>query len=306
MEFYRTPDSRFENLPDYPFAPRYVSVDGLRMHYVDEGDPAARPVLMLHGEPTWSYLYRRMIPICARAGHRVVAPDLIGFGKSDKPLDKRAYTYQRHVDWMKGFVRALDLRGITLFCQDWGSLIGLRVAAEEGDRFDRIVIGNGALPTLDRDARPALVSVAAFLAWRSFAIWTPLFPAGEIVNFGCRRKLSREERRAYDAPFPVRRAQAGARMFPTLVPLSPSNPAIAPNRAAWAALRRSTKPFLTVFSDGDPITRGGERVFQGLIPGARGQPHARPHAGHFLQEDAGPELAQRINAFIEANPIGGS
>ena len=302
MKTFRTPDSRFVELEDYPYQPHYVEVDGLRMHYVDEGDRSAPPVLMLHGEPTWSYLYRHMIPVCVEAGNRVIAPDLVGFGKSDKPVDKRDYTYQRHVDWMAGFVRALDLNGITLFCQDWGSLIGLRVAAENDARFERIVIGNGVLPTGDRQTRPPPLNAIAFLAWRTFASYSPVLPVSRIVNAGCLRTLSEGERRAYDAPFGTSESMAGARAFPRLVPISPRDPAIDANRAAWAALGRWQKPFLTVFSDRDPIMRGGERVFQRHVPGAAGQPHSTPHAGHFLQEDAGPDLALEINELIAASP----
>jgi haloalkane dehalogenase len=294
----RTPDSAFAHLPGYPFEPHHVEVDGLRMHYVDEGPAGADPVLMLHGEPTWSYLYRHMIPVCAEAGHRVLAPDLIGFGKSDKPDEKRDYSYARHVQWMTEFVHALDLRGITLFCQDWGALIGLRVAAENEERFARIVIGNGALPSADGRSRTSPVGALAFLAWRTFATLSPVFPIGRIVDAGCRGKLSADERRAYDAPFTPPGSTAGARAFPKLVPLTPWDPAIAPNRAAWDVLARWEKPFLTVFSDGDPITRGAERGFQRIVPGAKGQPHMRPHAGHFLQEDAGPELARKVNELI--------
>jgi haloalkane dehalogenase len=300
MEFYRTADTHFADLRDYPFAPNYLELSGLRMHYVDAGPRSARPVLMLHGEPTWSYLYRHMIPVCARAGHRVLAPDLIGFGKSDKPVHGNNYTYQRHVDWIKGFIRSLDLRGITLFCQDWGALIGLRVAVEEDERFDRIVIGNGALPAAQRASAPRLSGALAFFAWQLFARYSPKFPVSAIVNTGCHRKLSPEERRAYDAPFPAPEALAGARAFPKLVPIFSHDPAVEPNRAAWQALRRWRKPFLTLFSDGDPITRGGERAFQSQVPGACEQPHATLHAGHFLQEDVGPELARRINDFISA------
>jgi len=302
MKATRTPDSCFVGLEDYPFAANYVDVDGLRMHYVDEGDRSAAPVLMLHGEPTWSYLYRHMIPVCTAAGHRVIAPDLIGFGKSDKPTEKLDYSYQRHVDWMASFVRALDLRGITLFCQDWGSLIGLRVAAEDADRFDRIVIGNGALPIADDDARPSIVNMVAFLAWRTFATHSPVLPVSRIVNAGCVRTLSAGERLAYDAPFAAPDTKAGARAFPGLVPISAGDAAIPANREAWSALGRWAKPFLTVFSDRDPIMRGGERAFQRHVPGAAGQPHTTPHAGHFLQEDAGPELAAQINHLIAANP----
>lgn len=303
MKTTRTPDSCFVDLEDYPFQARYVDVDGLRMHYVDEGDSSAAPVLMLHGEPTWSYLYRHMIPVCVAGGNRVIAPDLVGFGKSDKPASKDDYSYQRHVDWLVGFVRALDLRGITMFCQDWGSLIGLRVAAENEDRFDRIVIGNGALPTVDGTTRPPFKNAMAFLAWRAFASYSPVLPVGRIVNAGCLRTLSEGERRAYDAPFAVPESKAGARAFPRLVPISPRDPALERNRAAWAALGRWQKPLLTVFSDSDPIMRGGERIFQRHVPGAAAQPHSTPHGGHFLQEDAGPDLARQVNELIAATPV---
>jgi haloalkane dehalogenase len=300
MNVIRTPDSRFKDLDDYPFEPRYVEIDGLRMHYVDEGPPMAAPVLMLHGEPTWSYLYRHMIPGCVAAGNRVIAPDLIGFGKSDKPTAISDYSYQRHVDWMTSFVAALDLRATTLFCQDWGALIGLRVAAEHPERFARIVIGNGALPTADGRTRFPLPNVLAFMAWRTFARYSPVLPAGRIVNAGSIKRLSPGERRAYDAPFPDSEAMAGARAFPRLVPISPRDPAVDANRAAWDALGQWRKPFLTVFSDRDPIMRGGQRIFQRHVPGAAGLAHTTPHAGHFLQEDAGPELAQSINNLIES------
>jgi len=299
MTVTRTPEAAFAELPDYPFAPHFVEVEGLRVHYVDDGPASAAPVLMLHGEPSWSYLYRHMIPVCAAAGNRVLAPDLVGFGKSDKPSEKSDYSYERHVRWVTSFVRELDLRSITLFCQDWGALIGLRVVAENEDRFERIVIGNGALPSADGRAAPTVTGALAFLTWRTFATLSPAFPIGRIVDAGCRRKLSADERRAYDAPFLKPASSAGARAFPRLVPLTPLDPAIKPNRAAWEVLERWQKPFLTVFSDGDPITRGGERAFQKRVPGARGQPHLRPHAGHFLQEDAGPDLARAVNELIE-------
>ena len=300
METIRTPDTHFANLDDYPFEPNYLEVDGLRMHYVDEGEPGAAPVLMLHGEPTWSYLYRHMIPVCAGAGHRVIAPDLIGFGKSDKPKSRGDYTYQGHVEWLTSFVRELDLREITLFCQDWGALLGLRVAAENEERFARIVLGNGALPTADSATRPKPPNALAFLAWRTFATVSPMLPVGRIVNAGCLKTLTPGERRAYDAPYAVSGSKAGARAFPRLVPISPRDPAIPANRAAWETLGRWEKPFLTVFSDGDPIMRGSERIFQRHVPGAAGRPHTTPHAGHFLQEDAGPDLARQVNELIAA------
>jgi haloalkane dehalogenase len=303
MEFVETPAERFEGLEDYPFAPRFREVDpvGLRMHYVDEGPPAAAPLLMLHGEPSWSYLYRSMIPICVAAGQRVVAPDLIGFGRSSKPLARTDYTYQRHCDWVRALIEGLDLREITLVCQDWGSLIGLRLAAELEPRFARIVVGNGFLPTGTPPSAGrvrALQGAAAFLAWRTFARWSPFFRISSIVQFGTRRRLDPEELRAYDAPFPEDRFKAGARAFPLLVPLSPRDPAAPANRAAWSVLERWNKPFLTAFSDGDPITRGLERTLQQRIPGAHGLPHRTLRGGHFLQEDAGPELARAALELI--------
>lgn len=292
-EILRTPDERFETLPDYPFEPRYAEVDGLRIHYVEEGPADADPVLMLHGEPSWSFLYRFMIPICAQR-HRVIAPDLPGFGRSDKPAKISDYSYRSHVDWMRGLiVDRLDLRRITLVCQDWGSLIGLRLAAEHEERFDRIVVGNGFLPTGDEPFP------LAFKIWRAFARLSPVFPISTIVDLGTRRKLTAEERRAYEAPFPARAYKAGARAFPALVPTSPDDPATPANRRAWEVLARWEKPFLTTFSDGDPITRGADRLLRERIPGAAGQEHVTLHGGHFLQEDAGPELAAAVQRLIE-------
>jgi haloalkane dehalogenase len=293
----RTPDTRFAALPDFPFEPRYVDVNGLRMHYVDEGPRDAAPVLLLHGEPTWSYLYRHMIPPLAGAGLRVVAPDLVGFGRSDKPAERGAYSYGDHVAWMTAFVERTGLDGITLFCQDWGSLIGLRVAAENQHRFARIVLANGGLPTGDEKLS------AAFHAWRGFARASPWFPVGRIVQKGTLRRLPGDVVAAYDAPFPDRACLAGPRALPLLVPVRPNDPASAANRRAWEVFRRWKKPFLTAFSSHDPITRGGERVWQERVPGARNQVHVRvPKAGHFLQEDRGPELATVILRFIDANP----
>jgi haloalkane dehalogenase len=289
----RTPDERFRDLPGYPFAPNYVTADGLRMHWVDEGPRGAAPVVMLHGEPSWSYLYRKMIPIIAQAGFRAIAPDLVGFGRSDKPADRRAYSYARHVEWMHGFVRALGLDGITLVCQDWGSLIGLRVAAEQPERFARIVVANGALPT--GDGRVPLI----FRAWQAWARWTPWFPVGRIVRAGAHTRLPREVVAAYDAPFPGERYKAGARAFPPLVPTRPDDPASEANRRAWEVLERWEKPFLTVYGQHERITRGAEKPFQRRVPGARGQPHVTLRgAGHFLQEDRGEELARIVVEFI--------
>jgi haloalkane dehalogenase len=293
MDVLRTPDARFAGLPGYPFAPHYVEVDGLRIHYLDEGPPAAAPVLLLHGEPSWSYLYRKMVPPLAAAGHRVVALDLVGFGRSDKPVRREDYTYQRHVDWVRGALAALGLADVTLVCQDWGGLIGLRLVAEEPERFARVVAANTFLPTGDMPPGPA------FLAWQRYSQETPDFPVGNIVRSGCVTELAPEVVAAYDAPFPDDRYKAGARQFPLLVPTRPDDPASAANRRAWERLRAFRKPFLTAFSDGDPITRGADRFLQQAIPGAAGQPHTTiTGAGHFLQEDRGEELARVVADFI--------
>jgi haloalkane dehalogenase len=294
MELLRTPDERFANLPDYPFAPHYVEVDGVRIHYVDEGPADAVPVLLMHGEPSWSYLYRKMIPIITAAGYRAIAPDLVGFGRSDKPARREDYTYQRHVDWMRGLLEQLDLRQITLVGQDWGGLIGLRLAAEHEERFARIVAANTGLPTGDHPMGEA------FLRWQQFSQQVPDFHAGGIVKGGCVSDPSPEVIAAYDAPFPDDRYKAGARQFPMLVPNHPDDPAAPANRKAWEIFTRWQKPFLTAFSDSDPVTRGADQLFQKLIPGAKGQPHTTiVGAGHFLQEDKGPELAQVVVDFIK-------
>ncbi len=294
MEVLRTPDDRFAHLPDYPFEPHYTVVEDLRIHHIDEGPAKGARVLLMHGEPTWSFLYRHMIPVLVAAGYRAVAPDLVGFGRSDKPALLSDYSYQRHVDWMKGWLEGMRLDNMTLVCQDWGSLIGLRLAAELPERFSRIVVANGFLPT--GDSRVPF----AFRLWQTFAKWTPWFPAGRIVSFGCRTRLTRETIAAYNAPFPKESYKQGARAFPRLVPTRPDDPASPANRRAWKSLRQWEKPFLTAFSDGDPVFRGADRVFQKLVPGAAGQPHTTIRgAGHFLQEDRGRELAQVVVDFIE-------
>lgn len=293
MDILRTPDERFQDVAGYTFTPHYVSIDGIRIHYLDEGPSTAEPVLLLHGEPSWSYLYRKMIPVITAAGYRVIAPDLVGFGRSDKPASREDYTYQRHMDWMAGLLEALDLQAITLVCQDWGGLIGLRLAAEHEGRFARIVAANTGLPTGDIPMGPA------FTAWQQYSQTTPHFHVGGIVKGGCVSELAAEVIAAYDAPFPDDRYTAGARQFPLLVPTTPDDPASPANRAAWQVLMKWQKPFLTAFSDSDAITSGGERVFQKLVPGAKGQPHTTiTHAGHFLQEDKGAELAQVVVNFM--------
>jgi haloalkane dehalogenase len=294
MNFVRTDDSRFENLPDYPFAPHYADVDGLRVHYVDEGPRGASPVVMLHGEPTWSFLYRKMIPIVASAGHRTIAPDLVGFGRSDKPTDRDAYTYARHVEWMRCLLfDELDLRDVTLVCQDWGGLIGLRLVAEHPDRFARVVAANTLLPTGDQSPGPE------FQMWKKISQEVPEW--GGIIAGACVRPVSDAIKAAYDAPFPDESHRAGSREFPLLVPVSPDDPAAPDNRRAWEALRRFEKPFLIAFSDGDPITGAYRDVFE-QVPGSKGQPHTTIEgAGHFLQEDEGERLAAVVNDFIERN-----
>jgi len=299
MLVLRTPDERFAGLADYPFAPQYLTVidaDGtaLRLHYVDEGPRDAAPVLLLHGEPSWSYLYRKFVPLLVAKGHRVIAPDLIGFGKSDKPATRSDYTYERHVRWMGDWLTALDLTNITLFCQDWGGLIGLRLVAASPDRFARLMIANTGLPVGTGFSE-------GFNAWLAFSQNVPHFPAGAIVNGGVIRDLTPDEIAAYDAPFPEESYKEGARQFPTLVPVTPEHASVAENKAAWAVLERFDKPVLTAFADGDPITRGGEKAFIDRVPGARGQPHViLEKAGHFLQEDKSEELCALIDAFVRA------
>src|SRR3954470_13538477 len=291
MEILRTPDERFAELPDFPYEPRYVEVDGgLRIGYVEDGPAGGPLVLLLHGEPSWSFLYRRMIPVLTAAGLRVVAPDLVGFGRSDKPARPEDYSYARHVSWTaEALFARLDLRGVTLVGQDWGGLIGLRLVAEHPERFARVVVANTGLPTGDTPMSEA------FLAWQRFATTAPEFQIGRIVQNGTVTPLPPEVVAAYDAPFPDDRYKAGARTFPALVPTAPDDPAAPANRAAWEALARFDKPFLTAFSDGDPITGGGDRVFQKLVPGAQGRPHTTLRGGgHFLQEDVGPELARVV------------
>ena len=299
MKVLRTPDDRFDGIADYPFAPHYADVidkatgTALRLHYIDEGPRDAPPVLLMHGEPSWSYLYRKFVGPLVAAGHRVIAPDLIGFGKSDKPADRNDYTYERHVQWMSDWLLDLDLKDITLFCQDWGGLIGLRLVAAFPDRFARLVIGNTGLPIGTGWSE-------GFKAWLEFSQRVPEFPVGVIVNGGTTRDLTPAEIAAYDAPFPDESFKEGARQFPTLVPITPEHASVAENKAAWEVLGRFTRPVLTCFSDKDAVTAGGEKVIIERIPGAKGQPHTIiKGGGHFLQEDAPEELSALINSFIK-------
>jgi haloalkane dehalogenase len=337
MEFVRTDDARFENLPGYPFAPHYADISDLeggklRMHYVDEGE--GEVILCLHGQPSWSYLYRKMIPILVDAGYRVIAPDMIGFGKSDKPTLRENYTYANHVAWIKSLIEQLDLKDLTLVCQDWGGLIGLRVAAENPDRFARIVTANTGLPDAQGIADDKIAEVRdqmrayydtlpvhgsvpemfmgmagdtsgmGFLHWVKFCGESEGFSPQDVLAMSLGDTLSPEEQNAYGAPFPDESYLAGGRQFPSLVPIMPDNVAIEANRAAWAVFEKWQKPFLTAFSDSDPVTAGGEVRFQNSVPGAKGQPHITiKGAGHFLQDQAPEELAAATIKLITDNPL---
>jgi len=294
----RTPPECFEGLTDFPYLPHYAEIGGLRVAYIDEGPADGPKVLLMHGEPTWSYLYRKMIPVLVQAGCRVIAPDLVGFGRSDKPTRRQDYTYANHVAWMSALIEQQDWQGMTFFGQDWGSLVGLRVVAGMPERFDRIVLGNAALPT-GQETLPQ-----AFRIWRAFAMYSPWFPIGRIVKAGCSMGLTDAEVAAYNAPFPARAYCVGARVFPTLVPDGPNHPEGLANARAWEVFKQWHKPLLTLFSNRDPITRGGYKVWQSLVPGAQGQPHANIRgAGHFLQEDSGVEVAQAMAQFIDNTPL---
>ena len=299
MKTLRTPDDRFADLPGYGFEPHYADIadsegGSLRVHYVREGDPAAPLVLLMHGEPSWSYLYRKMIPVLTGAGLQIVAPDLVGFGRSDKPTERGDYTFARHVEWMRELVfDRLDLRDITLVCQDWGGLIGLRLVGEHPDRFARVVAANTFLPTGDTNPGDA------FFAWQRFSQEVEQFPTGGIVRGGCIDPVSPEVEAAYDAPFPDESYKAGARAFPLLVPSRPDDPAHDDNVAAWVGLAAFDRPFLCAFSDSDPITKGADRNLKERIAGAHGQPHTTiVGGGHFLQEDRGEELAEVVVSFV--------
>ena len=299
MKYLRTPDSAFAGLTDYPFAPHYADVvaadDGtpLRLHFVDEGPRDAPPVLLMHGEPTWSYLYRKFVPPLAARGHRVLAPDLIGFGKSDKPAAREDYSYERHVAWMSDWLVRQDLRGITLFCQDWGGLIGLRLVAAFSERFARLVISNTYLPVGESLGD-------GFDGWREYSQSTPTFKTGNIVNGGCLRELSAEEIAAYDAPYPDESYKAGARQFPMLVPTTATHPSVAENKAAWAVLDRFDRPVVTCFGDSDRVLGQFHTEFEQRIPGAAGQPHRIIRASHFCQEDQPDALVDLIDAMTRA------
>ncbi|MDT8320285.1 MAG: haloalkane dehalogenase [Xanthomonadales bacterium] len=304
MKVLRTPDERFEGLADFPWQPHYAQVDDpelgpLRVHYLDEG-PADGPVLLcLHGEPTWSYLYRKMVPVFTAAGLRVLVPDLVGFGRSDKPAARSDYSYRRHVRWMSDWFHGLGLREVTLLGQDWGGLIGLRMVAEKPQCFAAFSLSNTGLPTGDRELPEA------FRRWRRFSQEDPHFDTGFIVNLFGHGDLSEAEMEAYRAPFPTDEYKAGARQFPLLVPASPDDPASEANRRAWEVLRLWEKPVLLCFSDNDPIMRGGDRPFLKLVPGTRGQPHITLHGRHFIQEEDGETWARAVVEWMNQGRLTG-
>src|SRR6185369_9964801 len=296
MQVLRTPDERFLDLAGWPFAPHYQVLametgSPLRLHYVDEGQLDGAVVLLMHGEPSWAYLYRKIIPSLVAMGHRVIAPDLIGFGRSDKPAQRSDYTYERHVAWMSEWLTELDLSDITLFCQDWGGLIGLRLVAAFPERFAGVVAANTGLPVGTGWSE-------GFKSWLEFSQRVPELPIGFILNGGSGRELSAAEIAAYEAPFPDETFKAGARQFPVLVPITAEHASVAENQAAWAVLETFDKPFLTAFSDGDQVTRGGDAAFQERVPAAKGQPHVTLSGGHFLQEDSPTEIAALLDAMI--------
>lgn len=303
MQFLTTPEHCFEQIADFQYAPHFLQVDDnesglLNLHYLDEGSKNANVVLMLHGEPSWSYLYRKMIKPVVAAGYRVIAPDLIGFGKSDKPTQRSDYTYQRHLDWVRQVIIQLDLKNITLVCQDWGGLLGLRLVAEHPDLFARVLAANTMLPTGDHPASEA------FLNWQKFSQDVEIFPVAGIIKGGTVIPLSPDVLDAYNAPFPDETYKAGVRQFPLLVPTTPDNPASEANRLAWQALQQFKKPFITAFSDSDPVTAGGDKILQKLIPGCQGQAHSTiKQGGHFLQEDQGEQLAAVLLTFMNTNPL---
>lgn len=327
MEFKRTPDERFEGLVDYPFAPHYLEVDDteggkLRIHYLDEGAPEGDVVLLMHGQPVWSYLYRHMIPPLVEAGFRVIAPDLVGFGRSDKPTRTQDYTYARHVAWMQDWLLQLDLSGITVFFQDWGSMIGLRLVAAFPERFSHVVLANGALvagaipealsDTLKEayDALPVVKAeelderfrdtsgIPGILYWRKFCALSPeiLRPGDAVIDHvSSGRSFSAAEKAAFNAPYPDETYLAGARRFPSLIPLFPDEPELEENRAAWEQLKQFDKPFMCAFSDDDPVTAGGDQAFLKHVPGCQGVEHRTiTGAGHFLQHEQPGQCVQAI------------
>lgn len=300
MTVLRTPDERFAGLPDFDFSPLYAEIDGgslgpLRMHYLDEGSPEGLPVVLVHGEPTWSYMFRRTIAPLVSAGHRVIAPDLIGFGKSDKPSEISDYTYERHVSWLTSFCAGLELQGVVMLGHDWGGLLGLRLATEVDGLVHAYVASNHGYPTGDMPANDALRS------WQHYAASVEEFDTGAIVARACASELEESVVSAYDAPYPDETFKAGARAFPALIPVTADDPSADQVRASRQILAESGMPFLTVYGEQDPIAGAADAMFHQLVPGSAGQPHARlVHAGHNMPEDAGETLGEIVAEFAQA------
>lgn len=297
MNVLRTADARFENLEGYAFEPHYSEIrdeDGtaLRIHHVDEGPTDAAPILLMHGNPTWAYLYRNFIPPLVAAGHRVIAVDLVGCGRSDKPADRLDYTQDRHIDWLEKWLLALDLRDITLFCQDWGGTLGLHLVAAHPDRFARVVAANTGLPLGEGENE-------FMKMWVGMMRDAKAFPLAQMLPSGVSRELTPAEFAAYQAPFPDPSYEAGVLQFPLLIAVQAGNPGVPANQKAWAKLGRFEKPFLTLFGAKDPVTQGAEKSLQSHIPGAAGQAHHLfPDANHFIQEDVPLELVERTLRFV--------
>ena len=322
IEFVRTPDACFDSLDGYPFAPNYVEVEGLRYHYVDEGPRDGEVVLMLHGQPSWSYLYRKMIPVLVEAGYRVIAPDHIGMGRSDKPVDPRVHQYEQHVAWMKSFVSELGLTDITLFVQDWGSHIGLRMAGDDPEKFARIVVANGDLALVPEGFNPFTIPVfefdetiegtiehmsqrptdrvEGFQYWVNFAATAPHLFAADIINIATVNELTEAQLASYDAPYPARIYWGGIRAFPSMAAGFGQE-----NFPAYEALGRFDRPFMFIGGENDPNqgSVANQNKWIAHVPGAEGQPHRRYEAGHFIQEDVGAEMAEHVVSFLQANPI---
>jgi haloalkane dehalogenase len=295
LQFIRTPDDRFADLADFAYPPNYVTVDGLRMAYLDVGPTSGPTILLLHGEPAWSYLYRRMIPPLVAAGFRCIAPDLIGFGRSDKPTDVAAYSYNGHVSWLHEFLDVIKLGPSVLFAQDWGGLLGLRLVAERPDQFTHVAIGNTALPT-GESAGPG------FDAWLAYSQSPAFRDIGALFDRAMQaRQLSDGEIAGYNAPFPDERFLAGAIAFPALVPITPEHDAVAECRSAWEQLEQFDRPFLTLWCPGDPVLGHLANGFISRIPGATDQPHQTfQPGGHFIQDDRGEDIAAALIAWLPA------
>jgi haloalkane dehalogenase len=282
-------------LPDYPFKPHYVQSEGVRIHYIDEGNANGPIILFLHGVPTWSFTFRKIIPECVAAGNRVIAPDLPGFGKSDKLFSESMFSLRQMIDWTEEFIWRLELKKIYLVAHDWGAIIGLIIAARHPERFSGIIACNGMLPVIDQKVPPF------FQFWKFFCRYSPILPVGRIIDFGCNNKLTRSEREGYDYPFSKSSQKTAIRLLPELIPLKMVDTDADLILESWKLLVKFEKPFLTVFSNSDPITKGGEKILQQRIPGTKNQPHRILQGKHFLQEDAPEELSRIINEFVNSN-----